>query len=74
MCQDNVLKLVVEISKCSEIQEVFMRKTIDKFIDLTSLVEIDENGVEHKKPWTLEEFITGQILMSIGGIIGAIFF
>ena len=51
-----------------------MQKIIDKLIDLTSLVEIDENGVEHKKPWTLEEFVTGQILMSIGGIIGAIFF
>lgn len=51
-----------------------MRKIIDKFIDLTSLVEIDENGIEHKKPWTLEEFVTGQILITIGVVIGAIFF
>ena len=36
-----------------------MREIIDKLIDLTSIVEIDENGVEHKKPWTVEEFITG---------------
>lgn len=51
-----------------------MQKIIDKLIDLTSLVEIDENGVEHKKPWTLEEFVTGQILITIGVVIGAIFF
>ena len=50
-----------------------MQKIIDKLIDLTSLVEIDENGVEHKKPWTIEEFVTGQILIWIGVIIGVIF-
>ena len=42
-----------------------MRKIIDKFIDLTSLIEVDENGVEYKKSWTLVEFITGQILVCI---------
>lgn len=49
-----------------------MREIIDKLIDLTSIVEIDENGVEHKKPWTLEEFIIGQILITVGVIIGVI--
>ena len=50
-----------------------MREIIDKLIDLTSIVEIDENGAEHKKPWTAEEFITGQILIWVGVIIGVIF-
>ena len=51
-----------------------MRKIVDKFIELTSLVEIDENGVEHKKPWTLEEFVVGNIYMIAGVIIGAVLF
>ena len=51
-----------------------MRKIIDKFVDLTSLVEVDENGVEHKKPWTIEEFIWGQILIWAGVIVGVILF
>lgn len=51
-----------------------MRKLIDKFIDLTSYVEVDDEGKEHKKPWTLEEFITEHIFMVVGVIIGAIFF
>ena len=51
-----------------------MRKIIEKFIDLTAIVETDENGVEHKKPWTLEEFIKEHIMMIIGIIIGAILF
>lgn len=51
-----------------------MRKIIEKFIDLTTIVENDENGVEHKKPWTLAEFITEHIMMIIGVIIGAILF
>ena len=54
--------------------EKFMRKIIDKFIELTSLIEVDENGIEYKKPWTLEEFITGQICIVIGIIIGALVF
>lgn len=51
-----------------------MRKLIDKFIDLTSYVEVDDEGNEYKKPWTLEEFITEHIFMVVGVIIGAIFF
>ena len=51
-----------------------LRKIIDKMIDLTSIVEVDENGVEQKKPWTWEEFITVHIAMVIGVIIGAILF
>lgn len=51
-----------------------MRKLIDKFIDLTSYVEVDDEGTEYKKPWALEEFITEHIFMVVGVIIGAIFF
>lgn len=51
-----------------------MRKLIDKFIDLTSYVEVDEAGNEHKKPWTLEEFIIEHLFIVAGVIIGAIFF
>lgn len=51
-----------------------MRKIIDKIVELTTIVEVDENGVEHKKPWTLEEFITVHIAIIIGVIVGAIWF
>lgn len=51
-----------------------MLKIIENFIDLTTIVETDENGVEHKKTWTLEEFIAEHIMMIIGVIIGAILF
>ena len=51
-----------------------MDKIIDKLVELTTIVDIDENGNEYKKPWTLKEFITGHILMVIGVTIGMIFF
>ena len=51
-----------------------MRKIIDKLVELTTIVEVDENGVEHKKPWTWEEFITVHVAMVIGVVIGAILF
>ena len=54
--------------------EADMDKIIDKLVELTTIVDIDENGNEYKKPWTLKEFITGHILMVIGVTIGMIFF
>ncbi len=51
-----------------------MNKIIEKIIELTSIVEVDEEGVEHKKPWTLEEFIIGNIYMIAGVVLGAILF
>lgn len=51
-----------------------MKQLINKFIDLTSYVEIDENGKEYKKPWTLEDFLIENFYIIVGIIIGAILF
>lgn len=42
-----------------------MRRFIEKIIELTTFVEVDENGQEHKYPWTVEEFVIGQIITSL---------
>ena len=44
-------------------------KLIDIFVDVTSIIEVDENGVEYKKPWTLKEFAIGQVIVGIIFII-----
>ena len=37
-------------------------------------IEVDENGNEFKRPWTLQEFLIEHFFIVIGVIIGAIFF
>ena len=47
-----------------------MHKFIEKIQELTTIVEVDENGVEHEYPWTLKEFLMGHLVIMAGVIIG----
>lgn len=42
-----------------------MDKIIDKLVELTTIVDIDENGNEYKKPWTVREYITSKFVIAL---------
>ena len=49
-----------------------MHKIIEKIKELTTIVEVDENGVEHEYPWTLKEFLIGHLVITVGVVIGMV--
>lgn len=38
---------------------------INKMVELTTIVEVDENGEEHKKTWTVREYITSKFVIAL---------
>lgn len=50
------------------------QKIKEKFIDATSDVKVDSEGIEHNIPWRFKDFLWEQILILMGIIIGAILF